>query len=374
MKRGSTVVVGAGPAGLATAAMLRRHGIDAVVFERGDGPAVSWRGHYDSLRLHTIRSLSSLPGLPLPRSLGRWVSRDGFVAYLEDYAARHRVAIRTDTTVLRIERGPAGYTLATSNGPAEASSVIVATGYTRAPVMPDWPGREGFGGRVLHSGEYRNAQPFRGLRVLVVGAGNSGSDIALDLAAGGARQVWLSVRRPPCLVPRQVLGVPAQVAALGLHRLPTPVSDRLAALERRAFIGRLDAHGLPGIRNPVFSRRRREGVLPILDAGFVSGLREGAFRIVPGVEAFAGKRVVLEGDRSVAPDAVIAATGYRPALEALVGHLGLLDRRGAPCVHGADTDPAAPGVHFTGFRNPITGALRELRYEATAIAQRVQSR
>ena len=152
------------------------------------------------------------------------------------------------------------------------------------------------------------------------------------------------------------------------------ISDALAALERRAFIGRLDAHGLPGMWNPVFSRRRREGTLPILDAGFVSGLREGAFRIVPGVEAFAGKRVVLEGDRSVAPDAVIAATGYRPALEALVGHLGLLDRRGDPCVHGADTDPAAPGVHFTGFRNPITGALRELRYEATAIAQAVQSR
>jgi hypothetical protein len=166
MKRGLTVVVGAGPAGMAAAAMLRRHGIDAVALERGDGRAVSWRGHYDSLRLHTIRSLSSLPGFPLPRSLGRRVSRDEFVAYLEVYAARHRLAIRTDTTVL--------------------PSVIVATGYTRAPVIPDWPGREGFGGRVLHSGEYRNAEPFRGLQVLVVGAGNSGSDIALDLAAGGA--------------------------------------------------------------------------------------------------------------------------------------------------------------------------------------------
>ena len=274
--------MGAGPAGLAAAAMLGRHGIEALVLERGDGPAASWRGHYDSLRLHTVRSLSSLPGTPLPRSLGRWVARDPFVAYLEEYAASHRLEIRTGTAVRRIDRAPAGFTLDTTGGPVEARSVIVATGYTRAPVIPDWPGREQFEGRLLHSSEYRNAQPFRGLRVLVVGAGNSGSDIAVDLAAGGAGQVWLSVRRPPCVVPRQVLGVPAQVAAIGLHRLPPAVADALAALERRAFIGRLDAHGLPGFRNPVFSRRRREGTLPILDFGFVARLREGAFRVVPG--------------------------------------------------------------------------------------------
>jgi putative flavoprotein involved in K+ transport len=255
----STVVVGAGPAGLAAAAMLGRHGTPAIVLERGDGPATSWRGHYESLRLHTVRSLSGLPGAPLPRSLGRWVARDGFVAYLEDYAASHRLAIRTGTDVRRIDRGPAGFTLDTAEGPIEARSVMVATGYTRVPVIPDWPGREQFEGRLWHSCDYRSAQPFRGRRVLVVGAGNSGSDIAVDLAAGGAGQVWLSVRRAPCVVPRQALGVPAQVAAIGLHRLPPLVADAFAALERRAFIGRLDAQGLPGHRNPVFSRRRREG-------------------------------------------------------------------------------------------------------------------
>jgi putative flavoprotein involved in K+ transport len=210
--------------------------------------------------------------------------------------------------------------------------------------------------------------------VLVVGAGNSGSDIAVDLAAGGAGQVWLSVRRPPCVVPRQALGIPAQVAAIGLHRLPPAVADACAALERRAFIGRLDAQGLPGHRNPVFTRRRREGTLPILDYGFVARLREGAFRVVPGVEGFAGGRVVLEGNGSVSPDAVIAATGYRPALDALVGHLGLLDSRGDPRVHGGVADPAVPGLHFTGLRNPITGALRELRSEAAGISLAVQSR
>jgi putative flavoprotein involved in K+ transport len=368
MAPGATVVVGAGPAGLATAAMLGRHGTPAIVLERGNGAATSWRGHYDSLRLHTVRSLSSLPGTPLPRSLGRWVARDAYLAYLEEYAASHRLAIRTGTDVRRIDRGPAGFTLDTAEGPIEARSVIVATGYARAPLIPGWRGREQFEGRLLHSSEYRNAEPFRGRRVLVVGAGNSGSDIAVDLAAGGAEQVWLSVRRPPCVVPRQALGIPAQVAAIGLHRLPPAVADVFAALERRAFIGRLDAQGLPGLRNPVFSRRRREGTLPILDFGFAARLREGAFRVVPGVEALRGGWALLEGGGSVSPDVVIAATGYRPALDPLVGHLGLLDSSGNPRVHGGVTDPAAPGLYFTGFRNPITGALRELRSEAAAIA------
>jgi putative flavoprotein involved in K+ transport len=371
MEPDPTVVVGAGPAGLAAAAMLGRRGIDAVVLERGDGPATSWRGHYDSLRLHTVRSLSSLPDAALPRSLGRWVARDAFVAYLEAYAASHRLRIRPGTTVRRIDRSPAGFTLETTEGPVMARSVVIATGYTRAPVIPAWPGR--FEGRLLHSSEYKNAQPFHGRRVLVVGAGNSGSDIAVDLADWGAREVWLSVRRAPCVVPRQALGVPAQVAGIALHRLPPPLSDAFAAMERRAFIGNLGSQGLPGLRNPVFSRRRREGTLPILDAGFAMHLRDGAFRIVAGVEGFAGARVLLEGERFVSPDVVIAATGYRPGLEPLVGHLGLLGPRGEPRVHGAATDPAAPRMYFTGFRNPITGALRELRRESIAIARAVQS-
>ena len=371
MEPGATVVVGAGPAGLAAAAMLDRRGADAVVLEHGDGPATSWRGRYDSLRLHTVRSLSSLPGEALPRSLGRWVGRDAFISYLEAYAVSQRLDIRPGTTVRRIERAPGGYRLETAAAPIEARSVVIATGYARAPVIPEWHGR--FAGRLLHSSEYRNARPFDGLRVLVVGAGNSGSDIAIDLAAGGARQVWLSVRRPPCVVPRQALGVPAQVAGIVLDRLPPRLSDALAAIERRALIGSLDSQGLPGYRNPVFSRRRRDGTIPILDAGFAARLREGAFRIVPGVEGFAGPRVLLQGERAVSPDVVIAATGYRPGLEPLVGHLGLLGARGDPRVHGAATHPAAPRLYFTGFRNPVTGALRELRHESNAIARAVGS-
>jgi hypothetical protein len=110
-------------------------------------------------------------------------------------------------------------------------------------------------------------------------------------------------------------------------------------------------------------------VLPILDHGFARAVRDGTVAIVPAVEAIEGDDVVLHGGRRLRPDTVVAATGYRPALVPLVGHLGVLGPDGLPLHHGGAVHPAVPGLHFTGFRNPITGALRELRFESAAIAK-----
>jgi hypothetical protein len=181
MASAPTVVVGAGPAGLAAGAMLRGAGADVLVLERGDRLGASRRGHYRSLRLHTVRSLSALPGAPLPRSYGRWVAGTDFLAYLERYAERKRLEIRTGTDVRRVDARGGGFVLGTDSEPIPAAAVVVATGYNREPVVPDWVGADR---RVAHSSGYRDAGPYRGRAVLVVGAGNSESDIALDLAGG----------------------------------------------------------------------------------------------------------------------------------------------------------------------------------------------
>jgi cation diffusion facilitator CzcD-associated flavoprotein CzcO len=365
MASAPTVVVGAGPAGLAAAATLRRAGADVLVLERGDRLGASWRAHYRSLRLHTVRSLSALPGAPLPRSYGRWVAGTDFLAYLERYAERERLEIRTGIDARRVDAGETGLVVATGSEPIRAAAVVVATGYNREPVVPGWAGADG---RVVHSSGYRDAGAYRGRAVLVVGAGNSGSDIALELARGGAREVWVSVRTPPGLVPRQALGLPAQVAAIPLARAPRLLADAIAGLERRLFLGDLAAHGLGAGGDGVFTRHARRGALPILDHGFARAVRAGTVAVVPAVEAIEGEEVVLRGGRRLRPDAIVAATGYRPALVPLVGHLGVLGPDGLPLRHGGAVHPAAPGLHFTGFRNPITGALRELRFEARAIA------
>lgn len=358
------MIVGAGPAGLATAACLNRVGITPVVLERGPRPGERWHHHYRNLHLHTVRSLSGLPGMPIPASAGRWVSRADFAAYLARYADACHCEVRTGVEVGEIRRASGGYVVETGTEPIPARTVVIATGYTRVPVIPVWGGGDQHSPPVVHSAAYADAEPYRGRRVLVVGAGNSGADIALDLARGGAAAVWLAVRDPFTVVPRQAYGLPAQVAGILLHRLPTAASDAVATAERALTIGSLAAQGLPDRRNPVFSRHRRRSALPLLDHGLTAALRAGRVRAVAAVQGMDGDQVRLADGTALRPDAVIAATGYRPGLERLVGSLGVLNHRGLP-------QHDLPDLHFVGFRNPLTGALREIGREARTVAGRV---
>ena len=364
-------VIGAGPAGIAAAAMLKRRGAPAVILEQGSEVGVSWRGHYDRLHLHTARRLSGLPGLSFPRRLGRWVPRDGVIAYLEGYAEHNRLDIRFETRVERIERLDGRWLLRTSRGEREAGRVVVATGYNRNPLLPDWKGRERYGGELLHSASYRNPSPYEGAEVLVVGAGNSGAEIAVDLVERGASRVLLSVRTPPQIFPRQALGVPAQAIGICIRHLPAGIGDTLTAGLQRAFVGDLSRHGMPKPDRRPFSDFLERHAIPILDVGLIELLNNGEVEVVAAVEAFEESAVVLADGTRVAPQAVIAATGYRQALEPLVGHLGILTADGQPAVHGAATHPAAPGLHFIGFTNPISGNLREVGIDARRIARAI---
>ncbi|MER6089319.1 NAD(P)/FAD-dependent oxidoreductase [Streptomyces bluensis] len=366
-------VIGGGPGGLAVAYALRARGIRAVVLEKSDRVGASWRKHYDRLHLHTTRRLSGLPGLPMPRRFGRWVSRDNVVRYLEKYAEYHELEIVTGVEVSRVEPAAdgSGWLLhATGGRELTGSAVVVATGYNHTPRLPDWPGRDGYTGELLHAVEYRNATPFADRDVLVVGIGNTGAEIAVDLLEGGASRVRLAVRTAPHLVRRSTAGWPAQFSAIAVRRLPVALVDRLAKPVARLSVPDLSAYGLPRPDTGLYSRVNA-GSIPVQDVGLIDAVRNGRVEIVAAVEGFEGGKVVLaDGDR-IEPEAVVAATGYRRALEGLVGHLGVLDERGKPVVHGARTPKNAPGLYFTGFTNPISGMLRELALDAQKIAKAV---
>jgi putative flavoprotein involved in K+ transport len=191
------IVIGAGPAGLAAAAMLKQAGAEVVVLDKAGAIGASWRWHYDRLHLHTVRWMSHLPGYRLSRRHGRWVHRDGVVRYLECYARHHALDVRLRAEVRRIDRadGP-GWRLDTSDGSMEAERVVVATGYNHTPYLQEWPGRDGFTGDLVHASRYRNAEPYRGRDVLVVGSGNTGAEIAVDLVEGARRaSAWPSACR-----------------------------------------------------------------------------------------------------------------------------------------------------------------------------------
>ncbi|GAA4808632.1 NAD(P)/FAD-dependent oxidoreductase [Streptomyces ziwulingensis] len=369
-------VVGGGPGGLAVAYALRARGLRAVVLERSDQVGASWRRHYDRLRLHTTRRLSALPGLPMPRRFGRWPSRDDVVRYLEKYAEHHRLEVVTGVEVHRVERAPdgAGWLLHASGGrELTGAAVVVATGYNHTPRLPRWPGRDTYTGEFLHAGAYRAAGPYAGRDVLVVGVGNTGAEIAVDLADGGASRVRLSVRTAPHLLRRSTAGWPAQYTGVLVRRLPVALVDRLARPVARLSVPDLSAHGLPRPGTGLYSRVR-QGSIPVQDAGLIDAVRGGRVEVVAAVDGFEDGRVVLADGERVAPDAVIAATGYVRGLENLVGHLDVLDASGRPVVRGGRSPKNAPGLYFTGFTNPISGMLRELARDAARIAKAVARR
>lgn len=367
-------VIGAGPGGLAVAATLRARGVRAVVLEKSGSVGTSWRGHYDRLRLHTTRRLSGLPGLRIPRSYGRWVARADVVRYLEAYAEKHELDVVTGVEVHRIEPagdGTGAWTLHASGGRRlTGRAVVVATGYNHTPAVPAWPGRETYGGELVHAREYRSPEPYAGKDVLVVGVGNTGAEIAADLAGGGAARVRLAVRTAPHIVRRTTAGWPAQRTGILIRRLPPRLVDRLGAGMARLAVPDLSAHGLPRPRTGL-ATRARAGAVPVQDVGLIDAVRAGKVEVVAAVEALEGAEVVLADGTRIAPDAVIAATGYHRALEPLVGHLGVLDDRGRPLARGPRCPKGHPGLYFTGFTNPISGMLRELARDAERIARRI---
>jgi cation diffusion facilitator CzcD-associated flavoprotein CzcO len=216
------LVIGAGPAGLAVAATLGERGKRSLVIEKAQQVGASWRSHYERLHLHTVKALSALPGLGFADDQPRYVPRQGVVDYLSAYAARFAIAPRFGEEATRIVRAGDGrwQTTTRSGETFRSHAVVVSTGANNVPFAPTVDGQETFAGTILHSRDYRSAAPFAGKRVLVVGMGNTGAEIALDLAERGVA-VALSVRSPVNIVYRDVLGRPAQQTSITLARLPT---------------------------------------------------------------------------------------------------------------------------------------------------------
>jgi putative flavoprotein involved in K+ transport len=358
------VVVGAGAAGLATAKLLHDGGLSPLVLEAGAEPGAAWRDRYDRLRLHTPRLLSGLPGLRIPRRYGRWVGRDDLLEYFRDYTAVHDLDVRVNCRVDRVEPS---WTLHTSDGPIHADHVVVATGYNGTPFVPDWAGRDSFGGELIHSSDYRNPQPYVDKDVLVVGAGNSGAEIAHDVIDGGAARSRLSIRTPPQIVRRATLGIPAQLLGMAIRKMPPDWVDPFTIWQRKVAIPDLSSRGLPRPPHGVRTSFITTGTTPILDVGIVDAVKRGRVEVVAAVEGFDGDEVLLADGSRLTPDVVIAATGFRAGLDELVAGLDVLGPRGLP--KQTDGEPALPGLWFVGFVPTLGGQLREGSIAARKVAQ-----
>jgi putative flavoprotein involved in K+ transport len=358
------VVVGAGAAGLAAAAMLQRRGHPPVVLEADERIGARWAGRYDRLHLHTVRRFSGLPDHALPKALPRYVSKDQYADYLAAYAGAFDLDVRLGTPVGRIRRDDTAWLVEAEHEELRAPVVVVATGKHNCKRPLSWPGVEDFAGRLVHSADYRSGAEFRGKRALVVGIGNSGAEIATDLVDEGASFVAIAVRSTPPIAKRDIFGIPVQLFGIALEPFPARPVDRIGGVVRRLGTGDLRPHGLGKPAWGPFEARRP----PVIDVGFLETLKRGAIAVRPELVRLTTDAAVFSNGREEPFDAVVVATGFSTGLDELLDFPDLLDERGLPHF-GAGGSPEFPGLYFIGFKESPRGALYEANKDARRLGE-----
>lgn len=361
-----TVIVGAGPAGLAVAACLRRAGLDFVILERNLDVASSWRRHYERLHLHTVKQYSSLPYLPYPKDYPRYIPRNLLIEYFDRYAKHFDLHARFGENVQSVRPTENGWIVEGTSCSIFASHVVIASGLNAEPVSPVVPGANKFQGNVIHSAGYFNAEPFAGQSVLVVGMGNTGAEIALDLANRGA-QPTISLRNGVHIAPRDLFGIPIQVVAtVASTVLPMRANDALFPFILDLALGKPAKYGLRRPQRGMLQEIAESSKIPVLDVGTVAKIAQGAIKIMPGISAITEHGAVFEGGNESRFDAIIFATGYRPNY-----HEFVRDDAKPPSGRTPNEKTPASSLHFIGFRSPVSGLLREISKEAVEIASQI---
>ena len=366
------VIVGAGAAGLSTAAALTRRGVDALVLDRSDRVGGRWASRYERLHLHTIRRFSGLAHHGIPSRYPRYLSKDEYAAYLAEYAERFglRVALGEEATAIRTASGE-GHTweIETVRRTVGAQVVIVATGHYADPQTPSWEGIHEYEGRLIHSAAYRSGREFAGSRALVVGLGNSGAEIATDLVEQGAASVSVAVRTPPPIVTREMFGVvPVQLFGIALMPLGIPRTvDRIGATLRKRAVGDLRPYGIGDAAWGPFTARRPA----VIDVGFLEVLKAGQVTVRPALARLDQRGVEFADGSSSEFDVVVVATGYGTGLDTILrGVPGVVSEDGQPLARSGQPT-AASGLYFIGFDETIRGHLFEARRESKRLARRI---
>jgi cation diffusion facilitator CzcD-associated flavoprotein CzcO len=362
------LIVGAGPAGLATAGELGRRGIAYRLVERGDRVGYVWENLYDSLVLHTGKHMSGLPRMAFPRGDSLFPTRAEFVRYLNAYARAKGIVAETGCEVTRLERRDDGWHGSFADGSVvQASQVVMATGIVSRPRYPEIPGRADFTGRILHSVDYHRPAGFEGKRVLVVGVGNSGGEIGSELARHGAK-VTVLVRSGQNVVPKQIGPFPAQYIRYLVGKLPRGAQEVIFARVQRRIEKKYGPPVLPRSSHSVLD------AIPLIGFNLVDCIREGLIEVRLGtIDRLTASGARFSDGSEAAFDVVLLATGFEAAIDAL-GPLVRRDTRGFAVRTDRVTSADQPGLWFVGHNYDHTGGLTNIRTDSRLVARGIASR
>lgn len=369
-----TAIIGAGPAGLAVAGRLRMLGLPFEVFEKEDLVGSSWRNHYDRLHLHTVKKLSGLPHLPLPDNYPQYASRQQVVDYLQQYADHFNILPIFNKGIQKLQKKDDHWVMQFENGSiATAQHIVIATGVNRIPKAPVWPGQEDYNGKILHSRNYRNPGDTVGQRVLVIGMGNTGAEIALDLAEY-QKETFLSVRSPVSIIPRDINGRPTQLTAKTLEKFPFGIGEWIGNQIRKIVVGDLRKYGIEESKLPPAKQLKETGKTPVLDIGTLKHIKSGKIQVIQEVDHFYAGGVVTKDGRDVPVQSVVLATGYRAGIEDLLDNIdGLLDKYGVP--KSPIGNGSFEGLYFVGFDNyKLGGILGTIWIDSKLVVEQIEGK
>ena len=360
------IIVGGGASGLSAAGALSKLGIRSTILDQDDHIGGSWERRYECLKLHTIRRFSGLAYYPIQRNRPRYLSKDEYAEYLREYAETLGLDVALGERVnslQKIHKSASGMTweLVTNAGKRRSRIVIVATGHYSEANIPTWEGIEEYSGEFIHSSQYTNGAEYKGRKILVIGLGNSGAEIAADLSRHGAASVSVSVRTSPPIVYRTMFKIlPVQVFGIALTPLGMPrVIDGIGALLRRISIGDLTAYGLDKPAWGPFTSKRPA----VIDAGFVEQLKQGRIQVQKNILSFDETGVVYADGSREAVDVIVAATGFKTGLDKLLKVADVIDDKGQP-IFRSGRPTSAPGLYFVGFDETVRGHLYEINRES----------